>query len=79
MRYMILWFSALAVTLTFTLATEKCDNGKCNNATKQETKCDTGKCDNGKKVPAKCDSGKKSTPKEAPKKSSSKCGQGKCG
>jgi hypothetical protein len=79
MRYMILWFGALAVTLTFTLATEKCDEGKCNAATQKETKCDTGKCDNATKVAAKCDSGKNNPHKKIPKKTSSKCGQGKCG
>lgn len=79
MKYMILWFGALVVILTYTLATEKCDEGKCNNATKQETKCETGKCENGKSVPARCESGKKITPKKVPEKTPSKCGQGKCG
>jgi uncharacterized low-complexity protein len=70
MKYMILWFGALVLTLTYTLAT---GNGV------QEKPDDTGKCSNATKVPAKCESGKKNVHKNIPKKTSSRCGQGKCG
>jgi len=63
----LLLLGALALSLTFTIASEgKCGKGKCSSD-KKVMKCASGKC--GKDA--------NQTEKKVPKKG--KCGQGKCG
>lgn len=79
MKYLMIWFTGLVLTLSVTLATGENEKGKCDNATKQEIKCESGKPEYDKKLTCKCDLDEDNKSKNIPKKVSPKCGQGKCG
>ncbi|MDM5272529.1 hypothetical protein PGH07_10110 [Sulfurovum sp. zt1-1] len=69
MKYLVISFTVLVLTLSVTLATG-------NN---EEEKCKSGESAYDKKISCKCDVDENNKSKNIPNKVSPKCGQGKCG